>query len=883
MATDTLHYAIVAVNAPVRRTDPPGRASAPPGFHYAVPAALCGRLRVGQMVWVPFGGRRLAGIVIGLSADAPAREIREIEGLVQEAPVVIPSQIALATWMAREYLAPLGRALWSMLPPGVGRSSETWLQVTGPELPANVALSPSQRAVWQVLRSRGRLPLRRLPRLARVAGWQTALAALVERGLVERWEGDRPPAVRPKTERFLRPLVGEEEALKALSRAPRQQEVYRHLLEKTAQGAGDGWLPLAQVLADTGAGRPVVEALVRRGLAEALEREVWRDPLAGREFVLLAPPRLTPDQAQALAALNAALDSRLHHTFLLHGVTGSGKTEIYLQAVARVLAQGRRAIILVPEIALTPQTIRRVAARFPGRLAVWHSQLSPGERYDQWRRAMQGEVDVIIGARSAILAPLADLGLIVVDEEHEDSYKQETTPRYHAREAAVALGRHTGACVILGSATPDVTSAYRAQSGAYTLLTLPKRVLSHRRRIEEHRERYGLPERLPLRPLPVDPGAGAGSPLPSPVPQPQSAVGERRDPAPASAMDLLYAELPPVEVVDLRQELQAGNRSIFSRALVRAVEEALAAREQVILFLNRRGSATFVMCRDCGRTLVCPRCQVSLTYHGEGRQLVCHHCNHHEAVARLCPHCLSRRIKFFGLGTQRVVEAVRERFPGARVVRWDRDTTGRRGSHEEILRQFVEHEADVLVGTQMIAKGLDLPLVTVVGVISADTALHLPDYRAAERTFQLLTQVAGRAGRSPLGGRVVVQTYTPEHYSIQAASRHDYAGFLERELAFRREHGYPPYGRLVRLTTSDEDASRARRAAHELAELLSGEIRRRGLADLDLIGPAPCPLEKLRGQYRWQLILRGRSPLPLLQQVSLPRGWRVDVDPLSFM
>ncbi|HOQ99655.1 MAG TPA: primosomal protein N' [Anaerolineae bacterium] len=953
MATDTLRFATIAVNAPVRRSGlASGQGAAAAGFHYAIPPALRGRLRVGQMVWVPFGSRRLAGIVTGFAEAAPVDEVREIEALVDERPVVIPSQIALAAWMAREYLAPFGRALWSMLPPGTMRTAETWVEAIAEPLPEGTALSPNQRAVWQALAGRGAVPLKRVANLARVAGWRPALTALVERGLVRQWDGDRPPAVRPKTERFLRALTpcpsptgaadaarwerGESDsplppqgrgaggegttgALQALARAPKQQVVYRYLLEQAQ--SGDGWLPLGQVLEATGAGRPAADALVARGLAEAVEREVWRDPLAGREFVLTAPPPLTPDQERAMQAVNAAIDSRLHHTFLLHGVTGSGKTEIYLQAAARVLAQGRRAIILVPEIALTPQTIRRVAARFPGRIAVWHSRLTAGERYDEWRRALLGQIDIVIGARSAILAPLRDLGLIVVDEEHEASYKQEgTTPRYHAREAAVALGRNTGACVILGSATPDVTSAYRAQTGAYTLLTLPQRVLSHRRRIEEHRARFNLPEqRVHLRPLPAEEtggpcttgapcttedtkgGIGRGDPAPTPpfvssVVNPSPSIGDGRGcPAPtppsvssvvnpsSSVVDVLYAELPPVEVVDLRRELQAGNRSIFSRSLTRAIGQALAAHEQVILFLNRRGAATFVMCRDCGRTLTCPRCEVSLTYHSTRQELVCHHCNHHQPVAQVCPHCRSRRIKYFGLGTQRVVETVRELFPQARVVRWDRDTANRRGSHEELLRQFVEHEADVMVGTQMIAKGLDLPLVTVVGVISADTGLNLPDLRAAERTFQLLTQVAGRAGRSPLGGRVVVQTYTPDHYAVRAAARHDYAAFLARELAFRREHGYPPFGRLVRLTCADEDPARARQMAKDLAALLQDEIRGQGLADLDLVGPAPCPLERLRNQYRWQIIVRGRDPLPLVQQVPIPRGWRVDVDPVSFM
>ncbi|MDI7277841.1 MAG: primosomal protein N', partial [Anaerolineae bacterium] len=623
-----------------------------------------------------------------------------------------------------------------------------------------------------------------------------------------------------------------------MARAPRQLALYRYLAEASKGGAS---LPLAQVLAETGASRASLDALAARGLVEISQVEVWRDPLAGREFVLAEAACLTPDQERVLARLAPVLDAREHHTFLLHGVTGSGKTEIYLQAASRVLAQGRRVILLVPEIALTPQTIRRVAARFPGRVGVWHSRLGEGQRYDQWRRIMAGAVDVVVGARSAILLPVADPGLIVVDEEHESSYKQETTPRYHAREAAVALGALCGACVILGSATPDVVSAQRAAAGLYTRLLLPQRVLSHRRHVEEQRAQQRLPERR-LRLQPVAEGA----------------------------RDLLYAPLPPVQVVDLRRELREGNRSIFSRALQSAMARALADREQVILFLNRRGSATFVLCRDCGHTLTCPRCDVSLTYHGAEQELLCHHCHYRQPQPRTCPRCLGRRIRYFGLGTQRVVEEVRALFPDARVVRWDRDATRERGSHEELLRQFVEHEADVMVGTQMIAKGLDLPLVTLVGVVSADTALHLADYRAAERTFQLLTQVAGRAGRSPLGGRVIVQTYTPEHYAIRAASRHDYEGFLRQELPFRRRHGYPPFARLVRLVYADEDASRARQRAAELAEMVGEHIRGLGLPGVEVIGPAPCPLRRLHGRWRWQLILRAAEPHAVLSALALP-------------
>jgi primosomal protein N' (replication factor Y) len=806
------------------------------------------------MVWVPFGARRLAGIVVGQASSAPPVEIREIEGLALVDPVVIPSQVALATWMAREYLAPLGRALWLMLPPGLGRRSETWVEAVQMTLPEGVSLSPSQRVVWQALKGRPATPLKQVASLSRVAGWREAVAALVEKGLLRRWEADRAPTVRARTERLIRLSPAISAPPPELARAPRQRTVLEFLLAQQGRARADGWHPQRQVEAATGAATSVIDALLARGLIEAQEREVWRDPLAGREFVLSEPPQLTPDQEQAVQAVAKVLAARTHHTFLLHGVTGSGKTEIYLQAVAHVLAQGRRAIILVPEIALTPQTVRRVAARFPGRLTVCHSLLSPGERYDQWRRIMQGQVDVVVGPRSALLVPLRDLGLIVVDEEHDGSYKQGMAGvPYHAREAAVTLGRHTGACIILGSATPDVVSAYRARTGAYTLLRLPQRVLSHRQHVAEQQARAHLA-----------PGS------------------DRRRPLGAPAQDALYADLPPVEVVDLRQELREGNRSVFSRALQQAMAAALAAHQQVILFMNRRGSATFVICRDCGQALTCPRCQVPLSYHGVGHELVCHHCNYRRPVVRVCPRCLSRRIRYFGLGTQKVVEGVRELFPGARIVRWDRDAASRRGSHEELLRQFVEHEADVLVGTQMIAKGLDLPLVTVVGVISADTALHLPDYRSGERTFQLLTQVAGRAGRSPLGGRVIVQTYTPGHYAIQAAARHDYAAFLRRELPFRRQQVYPPFGRLVRLVYTADDAARAREQARELAGALTRKIRSLGLPATGLIGPAPCLHERLRGRWRWQLIVRSENPHALLAGLILPRGWGVDVDPIDF-
>jgi len=518
-------------------------------------------------------------------------------------------------------------------------------------------------------------------------------------------------------------------------------------------------------------------------------------------------------------------------------VTGSGKTEIYLRALEATLAAGRRAIILVPEISLTAQTVRRFDARFPGRVAVMHSQLTFGQRYAVWDRVRCGEADVVLGPRLALFAPIARLGLIILDEVHDSSYKQTEPiplPAYHARDVAVALGRLTGAAVLLGSATPDLATYYRAAQGAYHLLELPYRIIPDTPTLDSHTR-------------------------------------------------CTTHSLPPVRIVDLRQELRAGNRSIFSRPLQEALQRTLEAGEQAILFLNRRGAATFVLCRDCGYVARCPRCDAPLTFHrlSDSERMICHHCNHREPVPARCPKCGGRRIRFFGLGTERVEAAVRELYPQARLLRWDRDTaTG--ADHERFLQAFVEHRADVLVGTQMIAKGLDLPLVTLVGVISADTALYLPDYQTAERTFQLLTQVAGRAGRSHLGGQVIIQTYNPDHYAIQAAARHDFAGFYQQELAYRRRLGYPPFSRLVALRFSDEDPSRCRAEAERLGRWLAAEVRRLGLP-ADLIGPAPCFFSRVQGRSRWQIVVRAPDPTPLLRNVALPWGWRADVDPVSLL
>jgi primosomal protein N' (replication factor Y) len=546
------------------------------------------------------------------------------------------------------------------------------------------------------------------------------------------------------------------------------------------------------------------------------------------------------------------MPARPSQSFLLHGVTGSGKTEVYLTALQRAIDLGKRAIVLVPEIALTPQTVRRFAERFPGQVAVLHSGLSQGELFDQWHGIREGRYAVVIGSRSAIFAPQPDLGLIVIDEEHEWTYKQnDPAPRYHAREAAEKLAELTGAVLLLGSATPDVVSYQKALWGSHRLLELKERV-------------------RPVR----DADGNVLSVHSSTV-------------------------LPPVDVVDMREELKGGNRSIFSHSLQIGLFQALEKGEQAILFLNRRGSAGFLQCRDCGYVPQCSACAIALGFHrhgsrGDVERLVCHQCNRSRQPFDHCPMCGGARLRPMGLGVEAVEEAVQELLPGVRTLRWDRDVTQGRHAHEQILASFMEGKADVLVGTQMVAKGLDLPAVTIVGVISADVGLHIPDFRSGERTFQLLTQVSGRAGRSGpavspdirLGdrlspGRVVVQTYTPDNYAIVAAAQHDYHAFFETEVELRRAQAYPPFIRLARLVYSHTNADYGMQQAERMVRHLRTDVSQRGLPGVEVVGPAPPHVPKWHGRFRWQITVRSPDPAELLRDVTLPEGWVLDIDPAS--
>ncbi len=524
---------------------------------------------------------------------------------------------------------------------------------------------------------------------------------------------------------------------------------------------------------------------------------------------------LTSSQRAAVAPLLEAIDQRVHRRLLLHGVTGSGKTEVYLTAIARALGAGRGAIVLVPEIALTPQMIQRFAARFPGRVAVIHSALTDAERAAEWNRIRNGELDVVIGSRSAVFAPLPRLGVVVVDEEDASAYKQDRVPRYHAVDVALELGRLTGAPVVLGSATPRVETFYRAHTGDLEIATLPERITGR--------------------------------------------------------------ALPSIDVVDLRDELAAGNRSPLSRTLELALMEAHADGGQSILFLNRRGTATVVLCRTCGAALTCQHCSVAMVHHASRGRCDCHYCGSSAPLPSQCPACGSTAIRGMGLGTERLEAEVRERFPALRLLRMDRDTTRTRDAYFDIYERFRDHQADCLIGTQMIAKGWDLGNVRLVGIVNADTSLHFPDYRSGEVTFSLLTQVAGRAGRGDEPARVVLQTYSPEHYAVRHATTHDYLGFAREEIRIRRALHFPPYVRLCVCTFTDSDDEVCRQEAVQELARLSGTLE--GGEGLDVLGPSPAFLHRLRGQYRWQLTLRGTAIERAFPHLPRGRGWSIDVDP----
>jgi primosomal protein N' (replication factor Y) (superfamily II helicase) len=801
--------------------------AAPGVYTYEVPAELGGTIRPGCRVVVSLLSRQAVGVVTEVRTATPedtSRDLKPVVDLLDEQPVLEPDLLDFVLWMARYYLAAPGEALRTALPGPLHARERQLLRLT-PEgervLSAQEAvlrsvdddIGPRERRLLELLRDGGgALTLNQLHREGAVG---TALGRLVGRGLVAQSAQRQTPA-KPHTDLLLELL--EPVDLERLGRARRQVA-----LVETLRQAG-GRARLGELSGRSKDARALAHKLAARGVLRVEVLEVPRDPFAAEPVEIDRPPQLTDEQQAALDALLAASERGEFVSFLLHGVTGSGKTEVYLRLIARVLERGRDALVLVPEISLTPQLAARFRARFGNQVAVLHSGLTDAERFGQWRLIRSAGVRIVVGARSAIFAPLRNIGAVIVDEEHDPSFKQEEGVRYNARDLALVRAQRARAVAVLGSATPSLESYYRVEEGRVQLLNLRRRA----------------------------------------TPRP----------------------LPEVQVVDLRR-YRTGPDGVLTAPLADAIEATLEQREQTILFLNRRGFSTFVLCKICGHAFRCVHCSVTLTYHRNAEQLICHYCGYAIPRPTRCPACSGEAIGLLGLGTEKVEEFLRERFVGARVARLDRDTASGRGLRT-ILAQVGRREVDILVGTQMVTKGHDFPHVTLVGVISADQGLHFPDFRASERTFQLLTQVAGRAGRGDRPGRVVIQTYSPEHPSLIAAQAHDYEAFYRQEIEGRRELGYPPCAHLASLRLDGEDAAAVATAAHELAadgHRLLGDSR-----DVTLLGPTEAPIQRLKGRTRWLLVAKASSRAPLRRLLEAlsdgrRRGARVtvDVDPLLML
>ena len=768
----------------------------------------------GVRVVVPFGPRKVVGVVTGPAKGDEGRALKDVIEVLDEAPLVAPPLLDLVDWVAEHYLAPPGECYRLALPPSGIRASRSVVRL------ANAPVSSAQgrldgAAEDPIVTALREGPLRFTTLAARL-GHDPAgrLARLRREGVVEVEQDLDAPGFRQ---------VRWAELGEGASAAPKGKAQAEVLARLRAAG---GRAPVADLVRDKPSLRGCLQRLAESGLVRIVEERADRGPRAG-DASEAARPQATADQTKVLQAILPALDARAFRPFLLHGVTGSGKTEVYFRAAERALDQDRGALILVPEIGLTPLLVRAAAARFGGTVCVIHSELATGERHDQWWRIREGECRVVVGARSAVFAPIPDLGLVVVDEEHDAAYKQDDTPRYHGRDVAVMRAKLEGGVVVLGSATPSLETFTNAQQGKYERLVLPRRI---------------------------------------------GAQG-----------------LPTVDVVDRREVMKAGGDPILTPPLRDAIEIRLRKQEQTLLLLNRRGYAISLLCRECGLEADCPNCSVSLAMHEGGRRAVCHYCGHQAAPPRACPSCQGEYLKQRGYGTEKVVEAVRAQFPQARVDRLDRDRAARRGELEKALHAFAAGETDILVGTQMIAKGHDFPRVTLVGVVDADVGLGLPDFRSAERTFQLLTQVSGRAGRADLAGEVILQSHLPDHYALRLACTQDYDGFFAQESIYRRTMAYPPVASLLNLVVRDKDPG----AAGREAEWLARKLREGGGAGTyRVLGPARAPLAKLRQDHRFQILMKGRraSMREAVRSAMTERyggvrwpGVVIDVDPLSVM
>ncbi|EAC5411740.1 primosomal protein N', partial [Listeria monocytogenes] len=749
----------VIVDVPTMQTDQP--------FTYLVPENLNEQLAVGMRVEVPFGNgnRHVQGFVLAIEPvaatvlDETNVQLKELVAVLDLKPVLNTEMLALADYMKEKTFAFKITCLQTMLPSVMRADYQKYIYLTdelSEELQDQLFYGLEEIS-WDQAQERGLLP---------------QLMALRKQQKVDiRYEVTTRNKV--KMVRFIQ-AAKEFEQLEEIRLGLRKGAKKKEQLLYYLQRLGTEKVTAVKEMKELGFSTALLNEAAKNGWLTFIEKEAYRDPFANQTFEKTTALSLNAEQQVAVETILQSVQEQQSQTYLLEGITGSGKTEVYLQVIAEVLNQGKTAIMLVPEISLTPQMVQRFKSRFGEHVAVMHSGLSQGEKYDEWRKIERGEAEVVVGARSAIFAPIENIGVIIIDEEHEASYKQEETPRYHARDLAIWRSEYHHCPVVLGSATPSLESRARAQKNVYQRLRLTQRANQ-------------------------------------------------------------AATLPTIDVVDMRQEVENGNVSSFSMSLQEKLQERLEKNEQSVLLLNRRGYSSFVMCRDCGYVLPCPNCDISLTLHMDSKTMKCHYCGHEERIPYRCPNCGQDKIRYYGTGTQKVEEELQTLLPDSRILRMDVDTTRRKGAHEKILRTFGEGQADILLGTQMIAKGLDFPNVTLVGVLNADTALNLPDFRSSERTFQLLTQVSGRAGRAEKPGEVIIQSFNPEHYAIQLAKAQDYEDFYTKEMYIRHRGDYPPYYFTVQITASHPEENEAAKQMFQIATKLKQGLSPQAI----LLGPTP--------------------------------------------
>lgn len=746
-------------------------------FDYIIPERLQSFVQVGVRVIVPFGPRTIQGYVMSIQSQpdegidiSKLKEIKEIQDIK---PELTPELIELSEWLSHYHLTKRISVLEVMLPNAIKAKYQKAFEVLkGNDIPEPLLNRFNKEGYYFYKDAQKNDDLE-------------ALNGLLKHDIIKEIT-ILSQNIKKKTQRAVKvtEIGNPDEVLNHLEKAIKQYDLYAYLLDERHRDV------FLKEIEEMGFSKSSLDTLIKKGYLKKYDAEIERDPFANRIFEKEDNRQLTHEQQIAFDAIKEKIDANEERTFLLHGVTGSGKTEVYLQAIESALNQGKQAMMLVPEIALTPQMVLRVKRRFGDDVAVLHSGLSNGERYDEWQKIRDGRAQVSVGARSSIFAPFKNLGLIIIDEEHESTYKQEDYPRYHARDIAQWRSSYHHCPVILGSATPSLESYARAEKDVYQLLSLPHRVNNQ--------------------------------------------------------------ALPEIDIVDMREELAEGNRSMFSSTLRDAIQHCLDNNEQIVLFLNRRGYASFMLCRDCGHVPQCPNCDISLTYHKTTDLLKCHYCGYQETPPNQCPNCESEHIRQVGTGTQRVEELLQQEFVEAKIIRMDVDTTSRKGAHEKLLTDFENGKGDILLGTQMIAKGLDYPNITLVGVLNADTMLNLPDFRASERTYQLLTQVAGRAGRHEKEGKVIIQTYNPEHYAIEDVKKNDYLTFYQQEMTYRKLGKYPPYYFLINFTISHKEMKKVMEASKHIHKILLQHLTDQSL----VLGPSPAALSRINNEYRFQILVK---------------------------